>query len=49
MSKDDNLILEVLQIHLTILLREGEMQKEMFVFKVIFEMLPWEGRGHMKH
>lgn len=48
MSKDDNLILEVLQTHLTIFLRERKVEKEMFVFKVIFEMLPWEGGDHMK-
>ena len=48
MSKDDNLLLEVLQIHLTIFLREGKVEKEMFVFKVIFAMLPWEDGDHKK-
>lgn len=46
-SKDDNLILEVLQIHLAIFLRERKVQKEIFVFKVIFEMLPWEDGDHV--
>ena len=35
-------------MHLAIFLRERKVEEETFVFKVIFEMLPWEGGDSMK-
>lgn len=35
MSKDDNLILEVLQIHLRIFLRERKVEKKMYLKKFL--------------